>query len=203
MGEEENLVDLGNGLVFNLESTDSATFNELRGLYQGTEFGMAAIPELIDFFCAFKEKRIGDEFEKILRTYGITANTAVYYFPKKGMFFEDKPRMKGGQILRLSFRELESKLEQMKDGVAFSGDGRTRFVQDYETGFQKGPEISRGIVALAGGEERAKKLAFPYFFFGVDLQDVKSPLTRVVFLDYFEPVFSVSTMHNPNTPGSS
>jgi hypothetical protein len=184
-------------LKFNSQKIGPMNFNDLRNADYGEGFRMPTIGEAIPLIYTSLENKDYTTAKKVIKTLKqnwITGNTGILYTPE-GMFVQDNPSIKNGKIV-MNANQLEKKLGSFEEkGVVFSDDKSIRFTNyDFQIEFQSSLQLAKnkGVIAYAGGEEKAEQLAEaseyfkikPYFF---ALKNVNSPQTRVADLgsDYF------------------
>ena len=184
-------------LKFSSQKIGPMNFNDLRNADYGEGFRMPTIGEAIPLIYTSLENKDYTTAKKVIKTLKqnwITGNTGILYTPE-GMFVQDNPSIKNGKIV-MNANQLEKKLGSFEEkGVVFSDDKSIRFTNyDFQIEFQSSLQLAKnkGVIAYAGGEEKAEQLAEaseyfkikPYFF---ALKNVNSPQTRVADLgsDYF------------------
>ena len=184
------------GLQFNAQRVGPMNFYGFRKADYGEGFRMPTMPELVPLVYASLENqdyKSAKNVVRALRQRWLAGNTGTHYFPE-GMFAEDNPVIENGRLITPSYKELESRLGSHEEtGVVFSEDRTIRFTPyNFKRESQSPLDLSRntGVIALAGGEENAEKLAKasehwkkqPYFWV---LSNVDSPQTRVAVLGLY------------------
>ena len=181
------------GLQFNAQRVGPMNFAGLRQANYGEGFRMPTMPELIPLVYASLENRDYATAKNVIGTlkqYLLTGNTSEHYF-SEGMFVQDNPEMEDGRIATPDLKALEARLGSHEErGVIFSDDRKVRFTPyGFKREVQSALDLATnsGVIAFAGGEEKAEMLAKasehyrqnPYFW---TLTDVKQPQTRVAGL---------------------
>ena len=149
------------GLIFNPEGKGFMNLGELRKVNYGPGFRIATLPELAELRLAYdylqqKDPRAAWKFANTFRSHNIIGNTAIHYFPGRGVFVEDNPQMENGKIVTPPLEALEDSLGNYEEmGVVFSKDGgRIRFTHS----LTQNPSPLTGLIAVVGDGKRVERL---------------------------------------------
>lgn len=155
-------------LQFNAQRVGLMSFANLRNANYGAGFRMSTMPQLIPLVYSLYENRrnpTARDLAQKLRDNPFSGNTGILY-TYKGMFVQDNPEAEKEGILskiNMDEKSLKDMLGSREEkGVVFSDDGRVRFTPyGFKVGSQR-PSVlakNRGVIAFAGGEEKAEMLA--------------------------------------------